>query len=417
MTTRAHRGRANRSARNADEGGDGILLAASDLLALLKRLEPDARRQPERNRVVRVPGRVNLIGEHTDYNEGFVLPAAIDLEVQLAFVPTDDRRVEITLADGAERRGFALDAIGPAGGAWIDYVAATAWSLAEAGVAVRGFRGVLSSSLPASVGLASSAAIELAAAWALAQTQGRQLDPLVLAQRCQHGENAYVGVNCGLMDQAAESLAEAGCALLLDCRTLDSRSVRLPLEEYQLVVCDTGSRRRLSASQYNARRAECEAAALLLASEDPSIRTLRDVTPEMLTGIRSRLDSQAYRRAEHVVRENQRVQQAVVALEGGDMPTVGELFAESHASLRDLYDVSSPELDAMVEVAAAVPGVVATRMTGAGFGGCTVSLVERGAGEDLQTAVMARYPARTGLTPRVFAVESAAGASLLQPDD
>ena len=416
MTIRADRERSSQPEVIAAEGHGGIALAAGGLLALLERLEPEARRKPERNRVVRVPGRVNLIGEHTDYNEGFVLPAAIGLEVQLAFVPTDDRRVEITLADGGDRRGFALDAIAPAGGGWIDYVAGTAWSLAEAGLALRGFRGVLSSSLPVSVGLASSAAIELAAAWALAQPQEAQLDPMMLAQRCQHAENAYVGVNCGLMDQAAESLAEAGCALLLDCRTLDSRLVRLPLERYQLVVCDTGSGRRLSTSQYNARRAECEAAAILLASEDPSIHTLRDVTPEMLTGIRSRLDRQAYRRVGHVVRENERVQRAVVALEAGDMPTVGRLFAESHASLRDLYEVSSPELDSMVEIAAAVPGVVATRMTGAGFGGCTVSFVERGAVEDLQSAVLARYPARTGLTPRVFAVETAAGASLLQPD-
>ncbi len=356
---------------------------------------------------------MNLIGEHTDYNDGYALPAAIDLELRIALVPSGDSRVEITLAESGERAAFDLDAIGSAHGRWIDYVAGTAWSLGEAGVPTRGFRGVLGSTIPTSAGLSSSAAIELASAWALTEPPGGGVDPMTLARLCQRAENRYVGVNCGLMDQAAEALGRDGEAILLDFRTLDWRPVPLPLERCGIVVCDTGSPRRLSASQYNARRAQCEAAVAVLAESDPSIRALRDVTPDMLASIRSRLDEETFRRCEHVVRENERVLRTVAALEARDLETVGRCLVESHESLRDLYEVSSPELDAMVEIALSTLGVIGSRMTGAGFGGCTVTLVERGAEDRLREAVLSEYPARTGLTPRVFAVEPVRGAGLL----
>ena len=385
------------------------------LLRALLEMEPIARADPGAVRVVRAPGRVNLIGEHTDYNEGFVLPAAIDLELRIALVPTRDGRVEIVLAETGERAGFDLDAIGPRTGTWIDYVAGTAWALREAGVPARGFRGLLASTIPVSAGLSSSAALELASAWALTEPAGGAVDRLTLARICQRAENAYVGVNCGLMDQAAESLGQAGSAVLLDCRTLDWRPVPLPLDRCRLVVCDTGSPRRLSASQYNARRAQCEAAVAELQTTDPSIRALRDVTPGMLESIRGRLDDETFRRCEHVVRENQRVLDTVAALAATDLATVGRCFAASHASLRDLYEVSSPELDAMVDIALDTPGVIGSRMTGAGFGGCTVSLVEPGAEARLRDAVLDEYPRRTGLTPRVFLVEASDGAGLIAP--
>ena len=386
---------------------------AEGLRRVLAEIDPVARRRPDAVRVVRAPGRVNLIGEHTDYNDGFALPAAIDLELRIAFVPSGDSRVEVTLAETGERAGFDLEAIGPAEGRWIDYVAGTAWSLREAGISVRGFRGVLASTLPRSAGLSSSAALELAAAWALTDAPGGGVDPLALARLCQRAENRHVGVQCGLMDQAAEAVGQDGRAILLDFRTLDWRPVALPLDRCRIVVCDTGSPRRLGASQYNARRAQCEAAVGILAADDPSIRALRDVTPEMLAGIRDRLDEQTFRRCEHVVRENERVLRVVEALEAGDPASVGRFLVESHESLRDLYEVSSPELDAMVAIALATPGVIGSRMTGAGFGGCTVTLVERGAEDRLRDAVMTGYPARTGLTPRVFAVEAARGAGEL----
>ncbi len=381
----------------------------------LAEIEPLARADPGAVRVVRAPGRVNLIGEHTDYNEGFVLPAAIDLELRIALAPARDRRVEIVLAETGERAGFDLDAIGPRTGTWIDYVAGTAWALREAGVPTRGFRGLLASTIPASAGLSSSAALELASAWALTEPAGGAVDGMTLARICQRAENAYVGVNCGLMDQAAESLGQAGSAILLDCRTLDWRPVPLPLDRCGLVVCDTGSPRRLSASQYNARRAQCEAAVAVLHTANSSIHALRDVTPGMLESVRDRLDDETRRRCEHVVRENERVRETVDALAADDLATVGRCFAESHASLRDLYEVSSPELDAMVDIALGTPGVIASRMTGAGFGGCTISLVERGAEGRLRGVVLDEYPRRTGLTPRVFLVEAADGAGLVPP--
>src|SRR5437870_6917567 len=221
------------------------------LRAGLAARHPEAGADPSRIRVVRAPGRVNLIGEHTDYNDGLVLPAAIDLEIRLAILATDDRRVEITLLGSEERRGFDLDALPRPSGAWIDYVAGVAWSLAREGLAVRGFRGVLASTLPVSAGLSSSAALELASAWAL-------LDPpdpaahattgMRLAQLAQRAENDFVGVRCGLMDQFASSLGWAGAAMLLDCRSLEYCAVPLPMERHALVVCDTGSPRRLGTS-------------------------------------------------------------------------------------------------------------------------------------------------------------------------
>lgn len=360
-------------------------------------------------RIARAPGRVNLIGEHTDYNDGLVMPAAINLETWIAFVPTGDRRVEITLQATGERQGFALDDVGAARDSWIDYVAGTAWALAEQGMAVRGFRGVLASTLPISAGLSSSAALELAAAWALTDATPPPVDGMTLALVAQRAENEYVGVRSGIMDQFAVTMGRAGVALLLDCRSLEHRAVDLPLDRYTLAVCDTTSPRRLGASQYNARRAQCEVAVRVISERHPAVRALRDVDLEMLDGASDTLDGETLRRCEHVIRENQRVLEAEAALRAGDVRRVGDLFAESHASLRDLYEVSSPELDAMVEIAVGTPGVVAARMTGAGFGGCTVNLVERTAVDALRDTVAREYPSATGLQGAVYVVEPAAG--------
>jgi galactokinase len=357
---------------------------------------------------------VNLIGEHTDYNLGLVLPAAIDLEIRIAFIPTEDRRVELVSDATGERASFDLDAIGPRAGGMASYVAGTAWALAEAGIPMRGFRGILASSLPRASGLSSSAALELAAAWALA-IDPAAVPPLDLARICQRAENAYVGVNCGLMDQFAIACGVAGGAMLLDCRSLAWRPVALPLAGHTLVVIHTGSTRSLSASQYNARRAQCEAAAAALAVDDPGIRSLRDVTEAMLPAVATRVDEETFRRCRHVVTENARVEAAIEALAASDLATVGRTWAGSHASLRDDFEVVSPELDALVEIAVATPGVAAARMTGAGFGGCTVNLVEWDAVAVLRDRVLAEYPARTGLLPRVFAVDAVAGAGFVDP--
>jgi galactokinase len=362
--------------------------------------------------VVRAPGRVNLIGEHTDYNLGYVLPAAIDLEIRIAFVPTGDRRVELASEATGERASFGLDTIRPNRGGMAGYVAGTAWALAEAGIPTRGFRGTLTSTLPRASGLSSSAALELASAWALA-ADPTALDPLQLARICQRAENAYVGVNCGLMDQFASACGVAGAGMLLDCRSLAWRPVALPLSNHTLVVVHTGSTRSLSSSQYNARRAQCEAAVAVLAADDPAIRSLRDVTAAMLPAVRARVDEETYRRCRHVVTENVRVEETVEALAAGNLAGVGALWAASHASLRDDYGVVSPELDALVEIAGSVPGVAATRMTGAGFGGCTINLVERAAVDALRDRIVRDYPARTGLTPHVYPVDAVSGAGFV----
>jgi galactokinase len=360
-------------------------------------------------RVVRAPGRVNLIGEHTDYNDGLVLPAAIDREIRIAYLPTDDGRIEITREDSGECASMAVDEARPPDGSWFDYVAGVATELRGAGFAIHGLRGLIASTLPMNAGLSSSAALELAASWALLDDGAADADPLRLARLAQRAENDYVGVNCGLMDQFASGCGVAGSALLLDCRSLDWRPVALA-QDLRLVVCHSGSSRRLGGSEYNVRRAQCEAGVAALARLDSSVRSLRDVTLELLDSAAADLDPVVLRRCHHVVAENERVRTTVAALESGDLGAVGDAFAAGHASCRDLFEISSAELDALVEVAIGVPGVVAARMTGGGFGGCTVNLVEPDAVDALRAAVETDYAARTGLTPMVLPVEVAAGA-------
>jgi galactokinase len=382
------------------------MTVAAPAVEALRTLVPDAAAA----RVVRAPGRINLIGEHTDYNDGLVLPIAIDREIVIAAAASTDRRVELTRLDTGEREAFDLDAIPDVQGKWIDYVAGIALILAERRVPMRGLRGIVASTLPIAVGLSSSAAFEMAAAWALIEADEPPLDPIDLAKVGQAVENRYIGVNSGLMDQLAAVLGRRNAALLIDCRSLDWRPVPLPLERYCVVAIDSGSPRRLGRSAYNERRAECESVVLVLRERDPSIRALRDVDLDALAAARDVVGPVASRRAEHVIRENQRVLDCVAAFERDDLPTVGELLASSHASLRDLFEVSSPELDALVEIATAVPGVIGARMTGGGFGGSIVVLAERGAVEPLRSAVARIYPGRTGLEAAVHLVEPADGA-------
>ncbi|MBA3852011.1 MAG: galactokinase [Chloroflexi bacterium] len=383
------------------------------LRASLAELEPEAvHAAPDGVVVVRSPGRVNLIGEHTDYNDGFVLPAAIDLEIRICFVATDDRRVELTRLDTDERLGFELDAIGSPREEWIDYVAGVAQALAERDVPMRGLRGVIASDLPISSGLSSSAALELGAAWALA-VERPPLEPMEMALVGQRAENSHVGVRSGLMDQFAVAFGERGAALLLDCRSREHETVPLPLERARLVVCDSQAPRELANSAYNERREQCELAVAQLRAAGEVVDSLRDVDMLMLDRHAARLDPVARARAHHVVAENERVLATVAALRQGDLAAVGRLFAESHASLRDLYQVSSAELDALVEIAQATPGVIGARMTGAGFGGCTVNLVEPDALERFTEAITGEYPGRTGREATVYPVTPVNGVGLL----
>jgi galactokinase len=384
-----------------------------DLRAALDRSWTLASGDPDAVRIVHAPGRVNLIGEHTDYNEGFVLPVAIERGITIAFVPTDDRRVGIVLHSTGEEAGFDLDAIGPRRGSWIDYVAGTAWALERAGATTRGFRAVLASDLPSGAGLGSSAALELAAAWALSGGRPPGLDPMAVAQAAQRAENDYVGVACGLMDQVASTFGEPRAAVFLDCRTLEHRAIPLPTDEIALVVCHSGSSRRLDTSAYNERRAQCDAAVTEIAAREPGVTSLRDVDAALLDRMRPHLDPRIWSRARHVVTENARVLATVAAIEAGDVAACGRLWAGSQASLRDDYEVSSPELDALVEIAGRAPGVLAARLTGAGFGGCTVNLVRRDALDTFGAVIEREYPRRTRLRATVIPVEPASGARLV----
>jgi galactokinase len=360
--------------------------------------------------VARAPGRVNLIGEHTDYNDGFALPVAIDLEIWLAWRRRDEAFVDVTSRDLGETARFdvrGLDAA-QATGTWRDYVAGVAWAAAQDRLPVRGFRGVLDSTLPIGAGLSSSAALEMATLLALLE-RAEEVPAEARARLGRRCENEYVGVPTGVMDQLASAAGRAGSALLLDCRSLEVRPVPLP-PGIAIVACDTGSSRGLQASEYAARRADCEAGVAIVAKRAADISSLRDVTPELLERERDRLPELVYRRCRHVVEENARVLATAAALEEGDLDRVGQALAASHDSLRDLYDVVSPEQDAMVEIARGVPGVIAARMTGGGFGGCTVNLVRADAVPALREAVERCYPARTGLQPRVYETAAVDGA-------
>ena len=390
---------------------------ARDPAALAEELvsrSPQAAADPGSIRVVRAPGRVNLIGEHTDYNDGLVLPMSIDLGISIAFVPTNDRRLELTLQSTGDQALVELDEVRPRDGSWVDYVAGMARALAVEGVPTRGFRGLLAADLPIGAGLSSSAALELAVAWALGGGAAPINDRMALAGVAQRAENEFVGVASGLMDQFAVSFGTAGAALLLDCRSLEHRAIPLP-EDVHLVVCDSGLPRRLAESGYGARRAECGRAVGQLRSVEPSVASLRDVDEDLLERARPAMDDVAYRRARHVVTENGRVAEAVAALEAGDAAGLGRAVATSHASLRDDFEVSTPELDRLVEIALATPGVLGARLTGAGFGGCTIAVVEPGAVDPLVDRLRALEAFPSAAPIDAFEVRPSGGVGLVWP--
>jgi galactokinase len=363
--------------------------------------------------LARAPGRVNLIGDHTDYNDGFVLPMAIDRSVWIALRPRGDRRVVVYSVDFAERAGFDLDAEMSSALAegerrgWIEYVHGVAWSLREAGYPLgRGWDGVAAGDVPVGAGLSSSAALELATARAFAGLGGVAWEPISMARLAQRAENEWVGVNCGIMDQLISSAGIAGHALLIDCRSLATRAVPIP-SEAAVVVLDTSTRRGLVDSAYNERRAQCEAAATFF-----GVPALRDVDATAFAARAAELDPTIRKRARHVVTENERTLAAATALEGADVGRVGELMDESHSSLRDDFEVSRPELDTMVRLARTHDGCYGARMTGAGFGGCAVALIDGAAAQDFAREVTRRYAAEVGLQPAVYVCTASQGASL-----
>jgi len=356
--------------------------------------------------IARAPGRVNLIGEHTDYNDGFVLPAAIERETRIAAAPRGDGRVRLIALDLGRETIFSLaDIRRSREEPWSNYVRGVAAGLSEAGYALVGFDGLMQGNVPIGAGLSSSAAVEMAALQAFSAVGGFAVPPDRAARIGQKAEHTYVGTNCGLMDQLASALGRPDHVLLIDCRDLSFRPVPVPAGA-AILIADTAVRRQLAASAYNERRAQCEAAARAL-----GVPALRDATLEMLA--RVDLPDVVARRARHVIAEDERVLATVAALQDGDLHKVGALMDASHASLRDLYEVSSAELDVMVELLRAQPGCYGARLTGAGFGGCAVALMDAGAVEAAIPAVAEAYRARTGLTPALYVTRAAAGASVM----
>ena len=362
--------------------------------------------------LARAPGRVNLIGEHTDYNDGFVLPMSIGRAVWSALRPRHDSRVSAHSLDFGSDVAFDAGNVEHGERGWGEYVRGVAWALGETaqrtGATIRGWEGVVAGDVPLGAGLSSSAALELATARAFAAVSNLPWQPAEMARIAQRAENQWVGVNCGIMDQLISAAGVAGHALLIDCRSLDTRAVPLP-SEVAVVVLDTATRRGLVDSAYNERRAQCEAAAALF-----GVRAVRDVNEELFAERADTLDAVTRRRARHVVTENARVLAAADALGAGDARRVGELMTESHRSLRDDFQVSRAELDAMVEIALAQEGCYGARMTGAGFGGCAVALVARDSAGRFADAVGERYQRDVGLTPAVYVCEAESGASIAE---
>ena len=362
------------------------------------------------------PGRVNLIGEHTDYNDGFVLPVAIQRDIRIVLRPRDDRHVRTYSLEYDDWYEFDLDHLAyNEEMLWANYVQGVAWALAEQGLMLRGFDGVISGNVPRASGLSSSAALEIASATAFLASSDLTdaLDGVQIARAAQRAENQFVGVNCGIMDQFISMLGEAGHALLIDCRSLEYQLVPFP-SPGALVIGNTKASRSLTSSAYNERRSQCEAGVAALQRVLPDIRALRDVTSEQLEEHKGLLDPVVYRRCRHVVAENERVLATVAALERGDLNEVGRLMDASHTSLRDDYEVSSPALDAMVEAMRSAPGCYGARLTGAGFGGCAVALVQPGQEQAVADAIYEQYPKATNIWPEVYTSPAGPGAQLVE---
>lgn len=359
------------------------------------------------------PGRVNLIGEHTDYNDGFVLPIALQRDVRIVMKPRDASVIRLYSLEYDSMLEFSVDEFERTEQIhWGNYVKGVVWSLQKQGFSLRGFDGIISGNVPKGSGLSSSAALEVACGRALLRAAG--LDEAVtgpqLAKIAQLAENEFVGVNCGIMDQFISVLGASSHALLIDCRSLEYRLVAVP-RDVSIVIGNTKASRSLADSAYNERRSQCEAGVAALKAVLPEIRALRDVTGEQLNEHRDLLDSPLiFKRCHHVIRENERVLQAVEALEQGDIALTGRLMSESHASLRDDYEVSSPALDTMVELMSGVSGCHGARLTGAGFGGCAIALVSPGSEQQVADAIYDGYPKATNIWPEVYTTQASDGS-------
>lgn len=355
--------------------------------------------------VVMAPGRVNLIGDHTDHNDGFVFPMTIDRGVYFAIRARDDTRVRVASVRYGELAEYELaDFRAPEPGSWPSYVFGMVEELRQRGCVSRGFEAVVDGNLDLGAGLSSSAALEVATAMSLQQVFGFEMAPVDIVKLSQYVEHSYAHVMCGIMDQFACGIGQKDHALLLDCRSLEYENVPVELGDYRIVIISSEVKRALASSAYNTRRAECQEGVEQIAQRDRSVHALRDVSADLLETLADELRPAVLRRCRHVVAENQRVLDAAAALKAGALEEFGRLMFESHVSLRDDFEVSCEEIDLLVEIARSTEGVLGSRMTGGGFGGCTVSLVHEAAVQML-VGRLSGYAEQTGLVPGVFVLE------------
>lgn len=366
----------------------------------------------------RAPGRVELIGGHVDYNDGWVLPMTIDRDCTVLARWRGDRILRMHSVEFRETAETEIGAGEPNGESeldkrqhhWSRYVEGVAWSLAESGVLLSGADLYIASEIPMGAGLSSSAALEVATGLALSRLSGTEMQPTKLALACQRAENEFVGLRCGIMDQLAACHGRSDHALLIDCRTLDVAAIPLDSRQVCVVLANTMTRHALAGSEYNRRRRECEEAVRRIAARRPDVKALRDVTWEEISEEAEFWPEEIRRRARHVTTEILRVLSAAEALRDGDYPKLGRLMNESHRSLAEDFEVSSPELNWMVELAGEIDGVLGARMMGGGFGGSTVNLVTAERAEEFATALARRYRERTGISAEILACRAAEGA-------
>jgi galactokinase len=363
----------------------------------------------------KAPGRVNLIGEHTDYNEGYVLPMAIGFQMEMAGRLRDDAMVKVYSCNYDQEVIFSLTEplLYDQGHLWSNYIRGVCWALQEKGLPLQGMELAFEGNIPQGAGLSSSAALEVVTALVVQALCGFVLESSQIALLCQQAENEFVGTKCGVMDQFTSVMGQEDRALFLDCRSLQFDRIPLELGDYRVVICHSGVKHQLVASEYNRRRQSCRDGVAVLQQAFPTIRALRDVDLEMLEQQRAGMSSEVYRRCRHVVKENQRVLDSVQALRQGELARFGQLMNESHDSLRDDYEVSCPEVDLLVNLARDTPGVLGARITGGGFGGCTVNLVAAATVKQFTQAVWRVYQEQTGIEPRFFSCMPAQGAKLI----
>lgn len=363
--------------------------------------------------VVSAPGRVNVIGEHTDYNDGFVLPMAIDRRVAIGGQRRGDDQVRLYSANFREMADCSVTSLHKEQN-WADYVKGVIDEFRKAGHAVSGFDAVIYGDVPRGSGLSSSAAIEVATAFWLAHIQKIDMTPEAMAKLCQRAENRFVGMNCGIMDQFISRLGKENSVLYIDCRDLRYQQIPFDLPGYTVVICNSNVDRKLVNSAYNERRSQCEEGVRILQTQFENISALRDVSVAQLEQCESLFPPIVYRRCKHIVTENARVTAAVAALRQGDFAQLGQLLNQSHDSLRDDFAVSCRELDLLVDIARSIPGTLGARMTGAGFGGCTISLVRESNLEQFQTRLRDEYGKRAGILADIYVSKAEDGARIEQ---